>query len=94
MVRGMLQPHRDGITVVLGDFNEWAPIAHTVRRLDALLGRSRAVRSFPSRLPVLALDRIWVRPRGALASLHAHRSRRAGAASDHLPVVGVVKLSR
>jgi endonuclease/exonuclease/phosphatase family metal-dependent hydrolase len=92
MLVRMLGPRRDGCTILLGDFNEWVPIGHTLRRLHAELGRSRGVRSFPSRLPVLALDRIWVRPARALVALQAHRSRIASAASDHLPVVGTVRL--
>jgi endonuclease/exonuclease/phosphatase family metal-dependent hydrolase len=92
MLLGMLGPRDDGCTILLGDFNEWAPIGHTLRRLNAVLGRSPAVRSFPSRLPALALDRIWVQPAAALVSLRAHRSRLAGRASDHLPVLGAVQL--
>jgi endonuclease/exonuclease/phosphatase family metal-dependent hydrolase len=81
-------------TILLGDFNEWAPIGHTLRRLNAVMGRSPAVRSFPSRLPTLALDRIWVHPVAALVQVRAHRSPLACRASDHLPVLGVVELRR
>jgi endonuclease/exonuclease/phosphatase family metal-dependent hydrolase len=93
MLVRMLGP-REGPTVLLGDFNEWSPRAHTLRRLDAVLGPSPAVRSFPARLPMVALDRIWVRPASALVELRAHRSRLACAASDHLPVLGVVEMAR
>ena len=92
MLVRMLGPRRDGCTILLGDFNEWAPIGHTLRRLHAELGRSRGVLSFPSPLPVLPLDRIWVRPSSALVRLAAHRDRLARLASDHLPVVGVVRM--
>jgi endonuclease/exonuclease/phosphatase family metal-dependent hydrolase len=94
MLVEMLGPHHGGCTVLLGDFNEWAPLGHTLRRLNAVVGRSPAVRSFPSRLPALALDRIWVQPATALVSLRAHRSRLACRASDHLPVLGAVQLCR
>lgn len=89
-----LGPKNEGCTVLLGDFNEWAPMGHTLRRLNAVLGRSPAVRSFPARLPTLALDRIWVSPAAALVRLHVHRSSLASRASDHLPVRGTVELRR
>ena len=92
MLVRMLRTRDEGPTIVLGDFNEWAPIGHTLRRLHAVLGRSRGVPSFPSRLPMLALDRIWVRPAASLVGLRAHRSRLASVASDHLPVLGAVYL--
>ena len=85
--------HSDRCTILLGDFNEWAPVGHTLRRLNAVFGRTPAVRSFPSPLPSLALDRIWVHPPRALVDLRAHRSRLAGWASDHLPVLGVLEIS-
>lgn len=90
-VRGLLQlVQRDpgAPLVVLGDFNEWSLINRTVRVLDAKLGASVAVRSFPSWWALFALDRLWARPRGSLEAVWAHRSRLARAASDHLPVVG------
>jgi endonuclease/exonuclease/phosphatase family metal-dependent hydrolase len=72
--------------VVLGDINEWLPLGRPLRWMHALLGRSPAERSFPSRWPLFALDRVWVRPRHALVSFRAHRSALAVKASDHLPV--------
>jgi len=92
MLVRMLGPSRDRCTIVLGDFNEWAPVSETLRRLRAELGPARGVRSFPSLLPALPLDRIWVRPASALVRLAAHRSRRATFASDHLPVVATVRI--
>jgi len=76
--------------VVLGDINEWFPLSRPVRWFNRLLGRSVAERSFPSRWPLFALDRVWVRPRRALLALKAHRSPLAAAASDHLPVKAIV----
>ncbi|MGQ0547039.1 MAG: endonuclease/exonuclease/phosphatase family protein [Betaproteobacteria bacterium] len=76
--------------IVLGDINEWMPLGRPLRWLHGLLGRSPAERSFPSRWPLLALDRVWVRPRHALLGLKAHRSPLAALASDHLPVKAIV----
>jgi endonuclease/exonuclease/phosphatase family metal-dependent hydrolase len=79
--------------VLLGDLNEWLPLGRPLRWLHALFGRPPAVRSFPATLPLLALDRIWVRPRAALLSVSAHRSAAARLASDHLPVTAELALS-
>jgi endonuclease/exonuclease/phosphatase family metal-dependent hydrolase len=76
--------------VLLGDINEWLPRGGPLRWLHAEFGRPPAPRSFPARFPLLALDRIWVRPRDALQSVTVHRSEEARRASDHLPVKGVV----
>lgn len=76
--------------VVLGDINEWLPLSRPLRWLNRLLGHSVADRSFPSRWPLVALDRVWVRPRPALLALKAHRSPLAVIASDHLPVKAIV----
>src|SRR5207253_7032834 len=76
--------------VVLGDINEWFPFSRPLRWFNRLLGHSVVERSFPSRLPLFALDRVWVRPRPALLALKAHRSPLAARASDHLPVKAIV----
>jgi endonuclease/exonuclease/phosphatase family metal-dependent hydrolase len=76
--------------VVLGDINEWLPLGRPVRWMNGLLGHCPAERSFPSRLPLLALDRVWARPRHSLLALKAHRSELAAIASDHLPVKALI----
>lgn len=73
--------------VLMGDFNEWRPRGYTLLRLGARLGPARRARSFPARLPLLALDRIWVRPAAAVVDVRAQRTPLAVRASDHLPVV-------
>src|SRR5919109_1451623 len=78
--------------LVLGDINEWLPLGRPLRWLNALFGRSPAERSFPARWPIVALDRVWVRPRHALLALKAHRTPLAALASDHLPVKAIVAI--
>lgn len=78
--------------VVLGDINEWLPLGRPLRWMHGLFGHSPAERSFPSRWPLVALDRVWVRPRHALLALKAHRSPLAQLASDHLPVKALVAI--
>lgn len=76
--------------IVLGDINEWLPLGRPLRWLNAIFGRSPAERTFPSRWPLFALDRVWVRPRHALLAFGAHRSPLAVQASDHLPVKAII----
>ncbi len=78
------------LVVVLGDINEWLPLGRPLRWLHGLLGHAPAERSFPARLPLLALDRVWVRPRHALLAVTTHRSPNARRASDHLPVKALI----
>jgi endonuclease/exonuclease/phosphatase family metal-dependent hydrolase len=74
------------LSVLIGDFNEWWMRRELLQRLHRCFGYTRSVRTYPSPAPVLALDRIWVRPASALVELYAHRSRLARRASDHLPL--------
>jgi endonuclease/exonuclease/phosphatase family metal-dependent hydrolase len=79
--------------VVLGDINEWLPLARPLRWLHDQLGHSPGVRSFPARWPLFALDRVWVRPHGSLLAVQAYRSPQARIASDHLPMRAMVAAS-
>jgi endonuclease/exonuclease/phosphatase family metal-dependent hydrolase len=80
--------------MLLGDLNEWLPLGRPLRWLHAYFGRPPAVRSFPALLPLMALDRIWVRPRRHLLSVQAHRSPASRVASDHLPVTAEISFER
>ncbi len=84
---------RQGSRVILaGDTNDWMGMIHHGPLKDAgftcVTGRGqRAIRTFPSRKPVGALDRVFVR--GQLEAHRSFRSRMALAreASDHIPLV-------
>jgi len=80
------------LSVLVGDFNEWFVRSSLFGTLRAALGREIAVPTFPAPLPLLALDRIWIRPGSSLVRVTSHRSRTARIASDHLPVVADVTL--
>jgi endonuclease/exonuclease/phosphatase family metal-dependent hydrolase len=78
-------------TVIAGDTNDWrnrlahGPCArHGFHQVTAPRGRFR---SFPAFLPMMALDKVFVR--GSVAVRHARtvRSPLARRASDHLPLV-------
>lgn len=85
LVRALLSD-RAPVLALLGDFNEWWPRSETIARLNALMGRAPARRTFPARWPLLALDRIWVAPPESVSAAGVHRTPLARGASDHLPV--------
>jgi endonuclease/exonuclease/phosphatase family metal-dependent hydrolase len=72
--------------VVAGDFNFWWPRSAGLSRLYGRFGRSMTLRTFPSRWPILPLDRVWVDPPEVVQEAGVHESPLARVASDHLPV--------
>ncbi len=81
-------------TILLGDLNEWFLRSRSLKTLHEHFGESPARATFPSWLPLLALDRIWCAPAAALRNVWVHRSRRARTASDHLPLLAEVALAK
>lgn len=79
--------HPEHPVVLMGDINEWNPVARTLRLLGRRFGWPPRVKSFPSRFPLFCLDRVWVSPEEALTSVEVHQSSIARTASDHLPVL-------
>jgi endonuclease/exonuclease/phosphatase family metal-dependent hydrolase len=79
--------------LVMGDLNEWRGRAGAIAALDRRLGPSAAPRTFPSWMPMLALDRIYVHGPAVLRELGVDRSPLARLASDHLPLVGCLSWS-
>lgn len=88
-----LEDHRDRPLVLLGDFNEWMRGTPLLRRLNRRFGPIPSLRTFPSRFPMFALDRIWVQPRSAILELAVHGAGSARVASDHLPIRAVLDAS-
>ncbi len=88
-----LLDHSDaGLTILLGDFNEWLSWGRPLRWMNRRFGRLPAPATFPSHRPLLALDRIWVDPADRLISLALYRHAGAAMASDHLPLVADVDI--
>ncbi len=87
-----LKRHPEVPTVLLGDINDWTMPSRAVQALHAHFGESSARATFPSLMPVLALDRIWVSAPSMLVRVHAHGSRTARVASDHLPLIADLEL--
>lgn len=81
---------RTPLMIMLGDFNLWVSMLPKLRRFNRRLGHAPIARTFPSRLPMLSLDRIWTQPSAALTTVHAHRTPLSRIASDHLPLIGHV----
>ncbi|MEI6001922.1 endonuclease/exonuclease/phosphatase family protein [Paraburkholderia bengalensis] len=73
--------------ILMGDLNEWFVWGQALRMLVTHFRAAPAPRTFPSRLPMFALDRIWMHPADRLLDVQVHRSMRARVASDHLPLV-------
>lgn len=73
--------------ILLGDLNEWFAWGKTLRLLVSHFQAVPAPSTFPSRWPVFALDRIWIRPRHRLVHVRVHNSPLARMASDHLPLI-------
>lgn len=88
----LFEPASMDVSVLLGDLNLWYPAGPTLRRLDRAFDPVPAPATFPSRRPLLALDRLWVRPRRQLIALTVHKSALSRVASDHLPLVADLDL--
>lgn len=82
--------------VVMGDFNFWfpGPIARMVRRhlIDVASVLSSAQPTYPSRLPFLRLDRIYVDEAWRPLRARVVRTPLTELASDHLPLVASLEL--
>ena len=86
------QKANHALTLVIGDINEWRPRGFALYSLNSHLGKAPSPRTFPSFFPVFALDRIWVKPRGALVQVKIASNGLARTASDHLPVLATVNV--
>lgn len=83
-------------TLLLGDLNEWRPTGarSALSVLAPMFGPvGPGVPSFPSRMPLLALDRILGCHAAPVRALAVHDSPLARIASDHLPLTARVALA-
>lgn len=81
---------KPGKTVVLGDFNDWFWVKSVRRVLAQVCPNRTLLRTFPARLPVLRLDRIYATPDSRFGKVWTDRE--AGAYSDHLPVIADIEI--
>jgi endonuclease/exonuclease/phosphatase family metal-dependent hydrolase len=82
-------------TVLCGDLNEWnRGHRSSLRGLEPLFGPLTAgPASFPTRMPVLPLDRILAWPQPLVSDIEVHDSPLARIASDHLPLTARLHLA-
>ncbi len=80
----------DAPLVIAGDFNDWGerldPPMHAIGLVRAQGGSPVAQRTFPSRVPVFALDRVYLRGLRCL-SASVPRGPAWARMSDHLPLL-------
>jgi endonuclease/exonuclease/phosphatase family metal-dependent hydrolase len=79
-------------TIVVGDFNDWLWVKSVRRVLASRCPVRTRLRTFPSRFPVLRLDRIYATPSGTIVK--AWTDRNARRCSDHLPVIADIVFSQ
>lgn len=89
------KPRDDRPVMLVGDLNEWRlGDKSTLHRLAPSFGPLHApIPSFPTRFPMLALDRILGYPHNLITSVALHDTPLARIASDHLPLKAVIDLS-
>jgi endonuclease/exonuclease/phosphatase family metal-dependent hydrolase len=80
--------------LLIMDHNEWFPIRQSISLLHKRLGKPPTLATFPSVLPFLAHDRVWVRPFEALIKVQRHLTPLTRIASDHLPLKAIVDPDR
>jgi len=88
---------KDAPLILAGDFNDWRHRAgDPLGEIDAHevfeTTRGRPARSFPARLPILRLDRIYVRG-FHVQSAQVHRGRDWSRLSDHAPLAANLVLA-
>lgn len=83
---------RADATVLMGDLNEWLPWGHLPALLREVFGPTGTLRTFPSKCPIFALDRIVATPAGQIQSTEAVRTDGVRVASDHLPLRALLTL--
>jgi len=83
--------HRDEFLILMGDFNLWSPASRSLRKVATRFGKAPGLRSYPTGMPLLQLDRIWVHPKEALRHLQVHKTQASRVASDHLPIKGLIR---
>lgn len=79
-------------TLLMGDLNEWRDSSRAFQMLGKHFTIAPARPSFPSRLPLVALDRMML-SHGELLDVTAHDSPLSRRASDHLPIKARLRLT-
>jgi len=80
-------------TLLMGDLNEWRNTAQAMRLLAGRFAIAPSAASFPSRYPMLRLDRIMSYGGPVLRDAAPHVSALSRRASDHMPVVARLRIT-
>jgi endonuclease/exonuclease/phosphatase family metal-dependent hydrolase len=94
MIQEIMATGGDIPALLMGDLNEWRLNGRSaLSTFDAAFGPlPEAVPSFPSRLPLLALDRMIANRSDILSPIMVHDTPLARLASDHLPIKAYIRL--
>lgn len=79
--------------LIFGDFNEWFGWSRNLRWLERSFARIPRMRTYPSRWPRFALDRIFASPKFRFVDCKVVLDARTRVASDHLPVMATLELA-
>ena len=84
----LLKGYRDSPlpTILAGDFNEWQLIFRSLKSVSQILHPCTTGKTFPSRFPLLRLDRIWCDPPELVSSTSRVIDAKTRLYSDHLPI--------
>lgn len=95
MIQEIMNAGDEVPALLMGDLNEWRLNGRSaLNTFDAAFGPlPAAVPSFPSRLPLLALDRMIANRGDILSPVMVHDTPLARLASDHLPIKAYVSLA-
>jgi endonuclease/exonuclease/phosphatase family metal-dependent hydrolase len=81
-------------TIMLGDFTEWRRVRRSALAIfHPVFGSPPMVASFPSRFPLLPMDRIFDWPAGLITQCTVFNTPLSRKASDHLPLVADLNLN-
>lgn len=80
-----------GSTVLMGDLNEWFRWGRPLRWLRRHFQAVAAPASYPAYSPLLALDRVWIKPCEKLSHVSVLKNGLTRVASDHLPLVATLE---
>lgn len=89
----LMEPQAEPVEILLGDLNEWFLRGQLLGWLHRVFVETPSPATYPARFPLLALDRLWVRPNSVLRQLQPYLSPLAQVASDHLPLRAELELS-
>jgi endonuclease/exonuclease/phosphatase family metal-dependent hydrolase len=91
---GELSANDPSPVLIIMDHNEWFPLRQSLRLLHDRFGRPPRLPTFPSIVPFLPHDRVWVKPLAALVGVERYLTRLTRIASDHLPLKAIIDLQK